>query len=74
MVPRAVYDQSLEIVTPTMLALNEDDWTARIEQTVMQIIYNELPLDAWDTLCEDYKAAGFDQVAVEVNEWYQENK
>jgi putative aldouronate transport system substrate-binding protein len=40
-------------------------------ETFNKIIYNKLPIDAFDTFVSNWKANGGDQITKEVNEWYQ---
>ncbi|WNR45981.1 type 2 periplasmic-binding domain-containing protein [Paenibacillus roseipurpureus] len=42
-------------------------------ETWINIIYGKQPVDSYDKFISDYKAAGYEQYAKEVNEWYQAN-
>ena len=45
-----------------------------LEQTFIKIISGQEPLDSFDTVVEEWKAAGGDDMTAEVNEWYAANK
>ncbi len=55
----------------TMDELDKADWKTKETKVILDIIYGEQPVDAWDTFIADYRAAGFDKVEQEMNEWYQ---
>lgn len=57
-------------VTPTMST--KWDQLKKMEfETFLQIIYGELPLEAFDNFVENWKSQGGDQITKEVNDWYK---
>ncbi|MFD0961722.1 extracellular solute-binding protein [Paenibacillus chungangensis] len=60
---------------PTKTLAQKGELLLKMErETFLKIVYNELPLDAFDKFVEDWKKAGGDQVTTEVNEWYNTTK
>ncbi|WP_127531652.1 extracellular solute-binding protein [Paenibacillus kobensis] len=57
---------------PTATMQTSNDILAKLEKdTVSQIIYGKLSLDAFDKFVDKWKSSGGDQITKEVNEWYQ---
>lgn len=42
--------------------------------TFLSMVMGETPVSDFDKLVEQWKAQGGDEIAKEVNEWYQNNK
>lgn len=68
-----VYDQFLgasgEVMTTKKTTLDD-----MLDETFIKIISGQESLDAFDTVVEEWKAAGGEDMTDEVNEWYEENK
>lgn len=68
-----VYDQFVgapgEAMTAKMSTLND-----MLDQTFIKIISGQESLDDFDSVIEEWKNAGGDEVTAEVNEWYEGNK
>ncbi len=68
-----VYDQFLgasgEVMTTKKTTLDD-----MLDETFIKIISGQESLDAFDTVVEEWEAAGGEDMTDEVNEWYEENK
>ncbi|WP_159886859.1 extracellular solute-binding protein [Paenibacillus puerhi] len=57
---------------PTATMQTTNDILAKLEKdTLAQIIYGKLPIDAFDKFVENWKSSGGDKTTAEVNEWYK---
>lgn len=59
--------------TPAMIANKEYLDTLELE-TFSKIIYGSLPLDAFDEFVKQWKSSGGDEIAKEVNDWFDSLK
>ncbi|MDO4293286.1 MAG: extracellular solute-binding protein [Eubacteriales bacterium] len=68
-----VYDQFTGAPGPVMSSKKStlDDM---LDQTFIKIIAGQESLDAFDTVVENWKSAGGDDMTAEVNEWYASNQ
>lgn len=64
-----IYDE-VYITTPSMITRKGELDKLR-DNTYISIIMGETPVSGFDTFVEDWKAQGGDDIAKEVNEWYQ---
>ncbi|CAM4463764.1 type 2 periplasmic-binding domain-containing protein [Paenibacillus tarimensis] len=60
-------------LTETMQSKNEL-LNKLLNETYNKIIYGQQPLDAFDTMVENWKKSGGEQITKEVNEWYDSAK
>lgn len=67
-------DKAIGHQTPSMNEMSKvADWAKKRGEIVNKIIYGQAPLEAWDQYVKEYRAAGYDKVEKEMNEWYQQN-
>ncbi|WP_309122328.1 extracellular solute-binding protein [Paenibacillus sp.] len=60
---------------PTETMRTKGDFLSKMEkETFSNIIYGQEPLDAFDSFVEKWKSSGGEQIAQEVNAWYQSVK
>lgn len=64
-----IYDE-VYITTPSMVSKKGELHKLR-DNTFISMIMGETPIDEFDTFVEQWKAQGGDDIAEEVNEWYQ---
>jgi len=58
------------VTTPSMIS-KQGELDKLRDNTYISIIMGETPVDGFDTFVEQWKAQGGDDIAKEVNEWYQ---
>lgn len=63
----------LYVSTPAMVSMQAELNKLR-DNTFLSMIMGETPIDEFDTFVEQWKAQGGDEIAKEVNEWYQSTK
>ena len=68
-----VYDQFTGAPGDVMTS-RKSTLDAMLDQMFIKIISGQEPLDSFDTVVEEWKAAGGDDMTAEVNEWYAANK
>lgn len=59
--------------TPTMVE-KQSSLNKLREETFIKIIVGELPIDAFDSFVEEYKQKGGEEIAQEVQQWYESAK
>lgn len=64
-----IYDE-VYVTTPSMIS-KQGELDKLRDNTYISIIMGETPVDGFDTFVEQWKAQGGDDIAREVNEWYQ---
>lgn len=67
-----IYDE-VYVTTPAMVSKSSELAKLR-DNTFLSMIMGETPIDDFDTYVEQWKALGGDEIAAEVNEWYQSTK
>ncbi|WP_028612416.1 extracellular solute-binding protein [Paenibacillus harenae] len=69
----AIRDAYYGVPTPGM-GKHKADLVKREIETFTKIIVGQLPIDAFDSFVEEWKAKGGDEITKEVNEWYAANR
>ncbi|WP_313132107.1 extracellular solute-binding protein [Anaerocolumna sp.] len=67
-----IYDE-VYITTPSMVSRKAELDKLR-NNTFLSMVMGETPISDFDKFVEQWKAQGGDEIAKEVNEWYQSNK
>ena len=67
-----IYDE-VYITTPAMVSRKAELDKLR-DNTFISMIMGETPISEFGTFVEQWKAQGGDEIAAEVNEWYQSNQ
>lgn len=67
-----IYDE-VYVTTPAMVSRKAELDKLR-NNTFLSMVMGEMPISDFDKFVEQWKAQGGDEIAKEVNEWYQNNK
>ena len=67
-----IYDE-VYVTTPAMVSRKAELDKLR-NNTFLSMVMGETPISDFDKFVEQWKAQGGDEIAKEVNEWYQNNK